>query len=70
MGCNVKKLMPRNIAEHHDDILLNYANTNQRFCEDTNQINSIIVTKDKSALSVSIMIKLISDISGIIEFVG
>ena len=49
---------------------MNYANTNQRFCEDTNQINSIIVTKDKSALSVSIMIKLISDISGIIEFVG
>lgn len=62
--------MPRNIAEYHDEILLNYANTNQRFCGVTNQIDTVIVTKEKSALSVSIMIKLISDISGIIEFVG
>lgn len=70
LHANIKKLMPSNIADLHDTILLNYANSNQRFCSVKNQIESVAMTKDGVAILVSIMIKLISDIRGNIEFVA
>ena len=68
LGKNIKVLMPKFIANKHDDILLKYVRTCQKFTE--NHISSFLLKKDKSIQPINIYIKLISNMEGEIEMVG
>lgn len=70
VGENIKKLMPKNIAEKHDDVLKNFVRTGGK--KYTNgEIQSYMVLKNGMVTRVNILFKLVFNlVTGHIEMVG